>query len=211
MTTPTQHADIRPLPPSPPRSPSPLAGQVGELIRRHLAGDPDAVTELTRHVRPWIHHVVQAFGLSGPTAEDVVQSTLLIMWTHLRAVRDPDAGLSWLATVARREALREIRSAGRYVLVEEPEALTAAADVDVEATALAGLTHAVVRRNVSKLPDRHRQLVERIIQQDRPGYATISASLQMPVGSIGPTRKRILERMRRLLAADPEWDTHLSA
>jgi len=36
---------------------SPLAAQVGEIIRRHLAGDRSAMTDLTRIILPWLHHV----------------------------------------------------------------------------------------------------------------------------------------------------------
>ncbi|MFL6114024.1 MAG: hypothetical protein ACJ786_22090 [Catenulispora sp.] len=76
---------------------------------------------------------------------------------------------------------------------------------------LAGLSQAVVRRTVSKLPPWYRVVLKQIIHSDRPNYATIAAELQMPLGSIGPTRRRGLERMRRLLAADPEWDAEASA
>jgi DNA-directed RNA polymerase specialized sigma24 family protein len=69
----------------------------------------------------------------------------------------------------------------------------------------------VVRRNVAKLPTRHRVLLERLGRSDRPNYAAISAELGMPVGSIGPTRRRGLERVRRLLDADPEWVMDASA
>jgi len=69
----------------------------------------------------------------------------------------------------------------------------------------------VVRRNVAKLPPRHRVLLKRIGGSDRPNYATISAELGMPMGSIGPTRRRGLDRVRRLLDADPEWVMDASA
>jgi RNA polymerase sigma factor (sigma-70 family) len=194
------------------RTSSPLAEQVGDAIRRHLAGDETAVADLTRQVRPWLHHVVRAYRLPGSTVEDVVQTTLMALLVHIHELRDPTAGLSWLSVVARREALREIRSERRYVLVDAPETLQPDPTTgDTEDSAIASLTRAVVRRNVGKLPVRHRQLLERIAQQDRPDYAAISEALHMPLGSIGPTRKRVLEKMRRLLAADPEWDAEVPA
>ena len=70
---------------------------------------------------------------------------------------------------------------------------------------------AVIRRTIAKLPHRHRILLEQLIHADQPSYAAISAALKVPVGSIGPTRRRGLERMRLLLAADPEWDWDVSA
>jgi DNA-directed RNA polymerase specialized sigma24 family protein len=106
-----------------------------------------------------------------------------------------------------------IRTERRYVPVDELPSLYPVADPGEgpEAILLAGLTRDVVRRNVAKLLPRHRVLLEMISGSDRPNYATISAELGMPVGSIGPTRRRGLERVRRLLDADPEWVMDASA
>jgi hypothetical protein len=62
----------------------------------------------------------------------------------------------------------------------------------------------VVRRNVAKLPPRHRVLPKGFGGSDRPNYAKIFAEPGMPVSSIGPTRRRGLNRIRQLLDADPE-------
>ena len=209
-TTQPTHTRTRPAPAG--RPTSPLAHDVATCIRRHLAGDREAMADLTRQVMPWLHHVLRAYRLPRDTAEDVVQSTLLMALLHVDELRDPAAGLSWLSVVARREALRVIRAEGRYVPVDEPESLhPAAAAAGPEEIVLAGLSRDVVRRTVAKLPPRHRVLLERTVISDGPSYATISAELAMPLGSIGPTRRRGLERMRRMLAANPEWNTDVPA
>jgi RNA polymerase sigma factor (sigma-70 family) len=213
MPTITQTSETQPGPSRTTRAASPLAQHVAACIRRHLAGDRDAMADLTREVMPWLHHVVRAYRLPRQTADDVVQSTLLAALLHIHELRDPAAGLSWLSVVARREALRMIRAEGRYVPVDEPEFLylAPAAAEGPEETVLAGVSRDVVRRIVAELPPRQRVLLERTVFADKPDYATISADLQMPQGSIGPTRRRGLERMRRMLVADPEWDTGASA
>lgn len=190
-----------------------LAERVATCIRRHLAGDREAMADLARQVTPWLHHVVRSYRLPRDTADDVVQSTLLVALLHIHSLRDPASGLSWLSVVARREALGVIRTERRYVPVDEVPSLHPVTDPSdgPEAVLLAGLTRDVVRRNVAKLPPRHRVLMEKLGGSDRPNYATISAELGMPVGSIGPTRRRGLERVRRLLDADPEWIVDESA
>ena len=195
-------------PTSPATERSPLARQVGDAIRRHLAGDRSAMTDLTRIVRPWLHHVIRSHRLPAHTVEDAVQSTLLAVLRH--DLRNPDAGLAWISVVARREALREVRAQQRYVLVDEPDVLMPAAPDPAE-IALDRISHAVVRRTVSALPPRHRRLLELITRDDRPNYASISFALKMPIGSIGPTRRRGLERMRQLLADDPAWEWDVPA
>jgi RNA polymerase sigma factor (sigma-70 family) len=214
MPTTTAHAPTTHPSPAPgPEAAGTLTERVAACIRRHLAGDRQAMTDLTRQVTPWLHHVVRAYRLPRDTADDVVQSTLLAALLHLHELRDPTSGLSWLSVVARREALHVIRAERRYVPVDELESLhpMPATSEGPEEVVLADLSRAVVRRTVAKLPPRHRVLLERLAHTDCPSYAAISAELRMPVGSIGPTRRRGLERMRLLLAADPGWDTEASA
>jgi DNA-directed RNA polymerase specialized sigma24 family protein len=212
-TTTTRTIDTQSQPSTPVRTADPLADQVAECIRRHLAGDRDAMGDLARKVTPWLHHVVRGYRLPRDMADDVVQCTLQVALLHVHQLRNPTAGLAWLSVVARREALRVIQAERRYVPVDELESLLPACPPasGPEEIVLAGLSDDMVRRTVSKLPSRHRVLLERMMHSDRPNYATISAELQMPLGSIGPTRRRGLERMRSLLAADPEWDTEASA
>jgi DNA-directed RNA polymerase specialized sigma24 family protein len=208
VTTDTSPADLHSEPAPLPGVGATLRAAVADCIRRHLDGDPDAMADLTRQVTPWLHHVLRPYRLARHTADDVVQSTLLLALLHLREVRDPASGLSWLSVVVRREALRVIQVERRYIPVDElplPHAAPATAE-GTEEIVLTRLSHAVVRRTFSKLPLRHRMLLERAVNSDRPGYARISRELQMPLGSIGPTRRRCLERMRRMLADDPEWD-----
>jgi RNA polymerase sigma factor (sigma-70 family) len=199
-------------PTSTPNERSPLATQVSEIIRRHLDGDPAAMTDLTRTVMPWLHHVVRSVRLPAHAAEDAVQATLLSVLQHVHTLRNPDAGLAWISIVARREALREARVLQRYVLVDEPDVLVDSAPVaDPAEVVLDRLSQAVVRSIVDRLPARPRVLLERIAQEDRPNYASISTALQMPIGSIGPTRRRGLDRMRQMLIDDPGWEWDVPA
>jgi RNA polymerase sigma factor (sigma-70 family) len=191
--------------------PPPLAERVADCLRRHLAGDRDAMADLTRQVTPWLHRVVRTFRLPRDAADDVVQSTLLAMLSHLHEVREPTSGLAWMSVVAHREALRVIRAERRYVSVDTLESLPVATAAGPDEIVLAIVYRDIVLRTLSKLPPRHRVLLRRLARPDRPSYATISAELQMPQGSIGPTRRRALERMRRILASDPEWDTGVPA
>ena len=209
--TPTPRTDSR-LCALPTGTPS-LADQVAMCIRRHLDGDPEAMTDLTRQVRPWLFHIARSYRLPHEMADDVVQSTLLAALLHIHRLRDPGSGLSWLSVVARREALRVINLERRYVCVDDVDSLHAVPDSSAgpEEIVLDEVDRAAIRRTIAKLPNRHRVVLEQLIHADQPSYAAISAALQVPVGSIGPTRRRGLERMRLLLTADPEWDWDVSA
>jgi DNA-directed RNA polymerase specialized sigma24 family protein len=160
---------------------SPLALEVSDAIRRHLAGDSSAMAEMARLIRPWLYHVVRSQRLPAHLVEDVVQSTMLAVLRHVHGLRDPDAGLAWISVVARREALRELRAQQRYVLVDEPDVVAAPAPDPAEIV-LDRLSHVVVRRTFRVLPAQNRRLLEGIVADDRPSYASLSRALKMPIG-----------------------------
>jgi RNA polymerase sigma factor (sigma-70 family) len=189
-----------------------LAGAVGDAIRRHRDGDRNAMNELAGEVRPWLYRIALGYRLNHHSAEDVVQESLLSLLQHVDELRDPEAGLGWLSTVARHEAIRIIRKDGRVDLVREPpewESLAAPDDTEQRVIDLAARTK--LTEAVGRLPERCGQVLGLAFLADERDYATISATLGMPVGSIGPTRQRALRRMRDMLTADPSWDFAASA
>jgi DNA-directed RNA polymerase specialized sigma24 family protein len=52
---------------------------------------------------------------------------------------------------------------------------------------------------IAQLPDRERRLIQLQLDPTQPGYAQISRTIPMPIGSIGPIRGRALRRLRTLL------------
>ena len=62
--------------------------------------------------------------------------------------------------------------------------------------------HVRVRAALRKLPSLHQELLWMLISDPAPSYDEISRTLQIPRGSIGPTRRRVLLRMRELLEED---------
>jgi DNA-directed RNA polymerase specialized sigma24 family protein len=68
----------------------------------------------------------------------------------------------------------------------------------------------LVRRALATLPEQHRRLIGLLASSPPPSYQEISAGLGMPTGSIGPTRKRILARLRAELEAAGLHDMSLN-
>jgi RNA polymerase sigma factor (sigma-70 family) len=169
-------------------------------------GDAAALERLVRTLTPVLWHLARAYGLDRETAEDVVQTTWLALVRRADTLRDPQAVWRWATVTARREAWRMSR-AGNRETVAEPPTLDAAAPAvpGPEGTVLADATARALWRQVGRLTDRCRRLLRVIAFDERPDYASLSAELGMPVGSIGPTRGRCLEKLRGLLVQDPEW------
>ena len=180
-----------------------LAQQVSAAIRRHRAGDPSALTDLFETVRPWLYGVGLACRLSPYSADDVVQSTMATALTQLPGLRDPDAGLAWFSVIARREAIRVRREERRMDPLGDHDVQTGDGQ-DPERIALARIARNDVLQALAQLPERERKLLALLFLDGGRDYASIARELEMPVGSIGPTRQRGLAKVRRMMAADRE-------
>lgn len=182
---------------------STLAAELADVLRRHLSGDQKAMADLVRSATPWLFYICRGYRLSTHTAEDVVQNTLLALTQHAQSIRDPNCVLSWLSVVAHREAIRAIEMERRIEPVGDMAALDSAVECDdPERIMEANLSRSAIRRNLTKLPRRKRDLLRLAFLADVRDYASIAKTLDMPIGSIGPTRQRGLKNMRDLLTAE---------
>jgi RNA polymerase sigma factor (sigma-70 family) len=119
---------------------------------------------------------------------------------QLGKIREPTALPGWLATAARRECARIVRAARRPHASLYPLDAETIADDRARATdqdLLAAERHAALRQAFASLPPHDQQLIALLAADPPVPYAQISARLGIPVGSIGPTRRRCLDRMRR--------------
>ncbi len=185
--------------------PPPAAASPWDVAARAFAawrgGDAAAFDDLVRALTSTLWHVARAYGLSREAAEDVVQSSWLALVRSADSVSDPQAVGGWLVTTTRRAAWREVARSPRPVPGTQ-EALERRPDrADVEGEALAGLDAGAVWDAVAALTARCQRLLRVVAFDERPDYARLAADLGMPIGSIGPTRRRCLDKLRASLAA----------
>lgn len=186
---------------------APVWSDATACFQRWRAGDDDALAQLVQTMTPVLWQVVRSYGLSSDQAEDVVQTTWLALVRSRAQVKQPQAVSAWLTTTARREAWRVARRQVIGVPVDDdvvelwvPHRRPVEDDV-VEAEADEWLW-----RCVQRLSERCQHLMRIAAFEERPDYATIAVELQMPVGSIGPTRARCLAKLRALWAGDDPGD-----
>jgi RNA polymerase sigma factor (sigma-70 family) len=168
-----------------------------EAFRRWRDDDDDALDELVRVMSPVLWHVVRATGLDQETAEDVVQNTWLTLVRSADSVRDPQAITRWLCTSARREAWRVSKAASRTRPVDD-DVLDARMEPETspEAEVVAGDENSRLWQALGRLPERCQRLLRIVAWEPRPDYSSVAETLSMPIGSIGPTRRRCLEKLR---------------
>jgi RNA polymerase sigma factor (sigma-70 family) len=187
-------------------------GSLWEVAGREFlawrSGEPDALERLVRRVTPTLWQLARAHRLNDAAAEDVVQATWLLLVRRADSVRDGHAVLGWLTMTARREAWRASKAQQQEDSFE-PGVLDAAvpAQEGVDGQVIADDEARTLWRQVARLSERCRRLLRTIAFDDRPDYRKISVELDMPHGSIGPTRRRCLGKLRELLANDVEWST----
>ena len=183
---------------------------VTALVTRARNGEEQAWDALVERYAPLIWSICRSHRLADADADDVGQRVWLQLADHLDKVRDPAALPGWLATTTRRECARVQRAArGAHAAGHPPDAQTIPDHQaqTVEQQLLAAERHAALREAFARLPPCCQQLITLLIQDPPLPYATISARLNIPVGSIGPNRGRCLDRLRR----DPAVTALISA
>jgi RNA polymerase sigma factor (sigma-70 family) len=181
------------------------APDVAALVRRAAEGDHQAWECLVDQFARLIWSITVEFKLAENDAADVVQTTWLRLLEHIDRIKYPDRVGSWLAATARNECLRSLAVRKRVVLGhDEAELDHAAVAAAVSAPAiderlLADERDQVVRDALSALPSRWQRLLEMLMADPPVPYTEISDQLGLPIGSIGPTRGRCLDRLRVLL------------
>jgi RNA polymerase sigma factor (sigma-70 family) len=174
---------------------------ITDLMQSAAAGDQGAWEAIVARYSGLLWHVVRAYRLADSEVADVVQTTWLRLVQHVGRIRNPEALGAWLVTTARRESLRALRQAYR----ERPTADVC--DVEAverdeqgpEAQAVTGEVNGMLWGCVDELPIRDRTLVRELMADSPASYQEIGTILGMPIGSIGPTRARCMQRLRHAM------------
>lgn len=176
---------------------------VADLVLRAADGDKDAWDRLVDQYSRLIWSITREFKLVESDAADVAQTTWMRLIEHIDRLEYPERVGSWLAATARNECLRSLAARKRLVLVNGELALDGVAErgPEVDEGLLASERAQVVRDAMTQLPTRWQRLMELLMADPPTSYAEISDKLGLPVGSIGPTRGRCLDRLRVLLQA----------
>jgi len=170
------------------------------LVTRAQNGDRRAWDALVERYAPLVHSICRRYRLGPGNAEDVSQNVWLTLVGQLGNLRDPAALPGWLVTTTRRECLRVLRAAGSPhtpVYLPDAENIPDSHSGTAEQELLIAEPHAALREAFTDLPPRWQQLLALLIEDPPVPYTQISATLGIPMGSIGPIRRRCLDKLRR--------------
>ena len=180
----------------------------GWLVAACLSGGHAAWEALIIRYQRLIYSIPLKARLSQDDAADIFQSVCLKFYEKLPTIRDKDKISSWLITTTTRECWRmsarnrrERPAAGSTDedgedLLKEIPASGPLIDEQREVIE----TQHQVRQGVDALPERCLDLISMLFyQKDELTYVDIARRMKMPVPSVGPTRARCLEKLKKLL------------
>jgi RNA polymerase sigma factor (sigma-70 family) len=178
-----------------------------ELIVACLDGDSTAWETLITRYQRLIYSIPMKARLSSDDAADIFQSVCLKLYEKLSTLRDHERVSSWLITTTTREVWRVAARLRRDVPTASSDEESADAISQIPSTGpladeqrQALEQQQIVRQSVEALPERCRNLVTMLFyEKDELSYADIARRMNMPVPSVGPTRARCLEKLKKLL------------
>jgi RNA polymerase sigma factor (sigma-70 family) len=179
------------------------------LVAACLRGEAAGWEALVRRYQRLVYAIVRRMGMDEHMAADVFQTVFSRLLTHLPRIADPSRLQAWIVTTAKREALLQRQRSERNVSIDiESEdggrTWDLADDAPLAEDALDDLQQLHrVREALDQLDARCRRLLELLFNGDEDAplaYDLVASSLNMAVGSIGPTRARCLGKLRQSLA-----------
>lgn len=177
-----------------------------QLLARVVDGDQDAWDAVVEQYAGLVWSVARSYRLNAAATEDVVQTVWLRFAEHCGRIRQADRLASWLATTTRNEALRVIRGNTRLSPTDLVSEIAEPTASTIEDLVTDDETLRSVLAAFAQLSTEDQQLLRLLCTVPPLDYQTIAEMLGRPIGSIGPTRARCLDRLRRLLPAgtDPK-------
>jgi RNA polymerase sigma factor (sigma-70 family) len=172
---------------------------VGELTRAAARGDQDAWNQLVGRYTPLVVSVIRSYRLGDEDAADVNQTLWLRLVEHLDRIRDPQALPMWIITTTRNECMKVLRSRQRTRTVDPLVGLDVpdTEGPELDEALLAAERQQVLRDAFALLGPACRTLLTLLMSEPPLSYDEISERLGMARGSIGPTRSRCLDKLRR--------------
>ncbi|WP_053226379.1 RNA polymerase sigma factor [Solirubrobacter soli] len=164
-------------------------------VQRAADGDAGAWKAIVKRFDGSIRMIARRHGLCEADRDEVAQRTWVAFSRHVGQLETHPALGGWLALTARRESLRVLAAARREPLVADlPE--PSVPDTAHEHVEREELRHAL-RSAIARAPEHERRVMDLLVSEPSLSYAEISATLGIPVGSIGPIRGRCIARLRR--------------
>jgi RNA polymerase sigma factor (sigma-70 family) len=177
---------------------------IAQLIAAAIDGDERAWNKLVERFSALLWSICRTYGLGAADAADAFQLTWLRLLEHLETIQEPARLAGWLATTCRRECMAILRRSRRVVLSSDDALFDRASGhaPGADRATLLSDRDAELWLAFGRLSERCQRLLRVLVlepEEGAPSYDMAAAVLDMPKGSLGPTRGRCLEQLRKYL------------
>lgn len=169
---------------------------VADLVAAVRGGDQAAWNRLVHRFAPLVGSVCRRFGLAQHDRDDVAAGVWLRLLERLHTLREPAALPGWIATTTRNECLALLRTRRRTLPTDFEHDLPDGAD-EPDTGLVAELRRQSLREAWAGLSQRCRELLGMLFADPPVPYEEVAERLGVRIGTIGPTRIRCLDRLRR--------------
>jgi len=164
-----------------------------DLIQSCLRQEQDGWNALIGRYQRLIYSIARSFCPQPEDTADIFQQVCLELHRSLHQLRNEKTLSAWLITVTRRRGYAFLRAQKPQVPIED---FDGAVDSRIEVLE----KEFEVERAMLQVPERCEKLLRLLyFDVDEPSYVDIAQKMKMPVASVGPTRARCLEKLKRLL------------
>ncbi|MGJ7908303.1 RNA polymerase sigma factor [Actinopolyspora sp. H202] len=171
------------------------------LVEECRAGKAGAWSRLITEYQPLVWTVARSFGLNHADSEDLCQQTWQRLHEHIHRLQEPHRVSAWIVTTSRREAMKHVSKHAWQVPVDSVQIMercTASVhERPAEEICIERILDPRLRAAVQTLNQHQRNLLGMLMSEPPASYEAISRTLGMPRGSIGPTRDRILRKIKQ--------------
>jgi RNA polymerase sigma factor (sigma-70 family) len=169
------------------------------LIERYRGGDPEALEQLMSVGRPIVVAAAHRFLRSHADVEDAVQETWMVFVLHQEHIQQPECFGAWLRTTTSNIARRMSKRSARYVVADDEDLWDdePTSANECEGAALRTEQRAAVHDALDSLHDDERRLILLLTDDRELPYQVVGRIVNRPVGSLGPTRQRLIGKLRR--------------
>lgn len=167
-----------------------------QLLIRAQAGDELAWRQLVDGHAGLVWSIIRTFAIGTASQEDVFQAVWLRLAESMGTIRNPDRLAAWLARVARNEAIGVYRARQKVTPLQDIGVDEVAVLPDPDHSLVLSQTQRSVRAALARLGGRCQRLLTLLTASESVNYEEVSTLMDLPIGSIGPTRARCLEKLR---------------
>lgn len=178
---------------------SPSETGIAELPTKE---DEEAWKRLTDRFQPLIDSITRRHRLAPSDAQDVSQYVWMQLLCHVNRLREPCALPGWIATTTKHRCYEILRGHKRLITADPLVMSTTNSDghFAIDDELLRAERRSVVRQALAELREDQQQLLLLLVSDPPVSYGEISRRMQLPIGSIGPTRARLLSKLEKSVA-----------